>query len=48
MLKAIYGSSEDKPEALTPERRAEIEAAGMDPEFDRAGLQRLKSKLKTA
>lgn len=50
MLKAIYGEADKKPKTdpLTPERRAEIEAAGLDPEFDREGLQRLKAKIARA
>lgn len=42
-LKAIHGTGGNSP-AMTAEQRAEIEAKGMDPEFDRAGLHALKSK----
>jgi hypothetical protein len=46
MLKAIHGSADDKPEDRQhdPEQAARNEAAGLDPEFDRAGLQALKAK----
>ncbi|WP_457586094.1 hypothetical protein [Ensifer canadensis] len=47
-LKAIHGSSEeDKPteKAPDPEQAARNVAAGLDPEFDRAGLRALKAKI---
>lgn len=46
MLTAIHGSADDKPaEAqLDPEQAARNEAAGLDPEFDRAGLRALKAR----
>ncbi|WP_336813497.1 hypothetical protein [Bosea sp. MMO-172] len=46
MLKAIHGAADDKPEGRQhdPEQAARNEAAGLDPEFDRAGLQVLKAK----
>lgn len=46
-LKAIHGSSEDKPDnkQISPEQAARNEAAGLDPEFDRAGLLALKAKI---
>lgn len=47
-LKAIHGSGEgDKPaeKALDPEQAAHNVAAGLDPEFDRAGLRALKVKI---
>ena len=51
-LKAIYGSSEDKDKpsrkAHNSEQAARNEAAGLDPEFDRAGLQALKMKIASA
>lgn len=45
MLRAIHGG-EDTPEEHRhdPEQAARNEAAGLDPEFDRAGLQALKAK----
>lgn len=47
-LKAIYGEAEEVDEEARDAQRCENEALGLDPEFDRAGLQRLKalSKLK--
>jgi hypothetical protein len=47
-LKAIHGSGEDdKPtgKAPDPDQAARNEAAGLDPEFDRAALRALKAKL---
>lgn len=48
ILKAVFGT-DDKPEqtetSYSPEKLAEIEAAGFDPEFDRAGLAALKAKM---
>lgn len=50
ILKAVFGAI-DKPDAgralspYTPEKLAEIEATGFDPEFDRAGLHALKAKI---
>jgi hypothetical protein len=47
-LKAIHGSGEDdKPtdKALDPDQVARNVAAGLDPEFDRAGLRALKAKI---
>ncbi|MDR6898088.1 hypothetical protein J2Y51_005131 [Bosea sp. BE109] len=46
MLKAIHGAADDKPEDRQhdPEQAARNEAAGLDPEFDRAGLRALKAK----
>ncbi len=45
-LKAIHGSSDGKEEKQTdPEQAARNVAAGLDPEFDRAGLQALKAKI---
>lgn len=47
-LKAIHGSTdEDKPAktAPDPEQAKRNIAAGLDPEFDRAGLQALKAKI---
>lgn len=47
-LKAIHGSGEDdKPtdKAPDPEQAARNVAAGLDPEFDRAGLRALKAKI---
>jgi hypothetical protein len=48
MLRAIFGGADKKPssETLTTEQRAQIEAKGMDPEFNRAGLHALKSQSK--
>jgi len=48
ILKAVFGSGNDNGNsapAYTPETLAEIEAAGRDPEFDRAGLLALKAKV---
>jgi hypothetical protein len=42
MLKSIHGSETDKKQA-DPEQAERNIAAGLDPEFDRAGLQALKS-----
>lgn len=50
ILKAVFGTT-DKPDTghtpspYTPEKLAEIDAAGLDPEFDRAGLHALKAKI---
>jgi hypothetical protein len=47
-LKAIHGNGEnDKPteNASDPDQAARNEAAGLDAEFDRAGLRALKAKL---
>lgn len=45
-LKAIHGSGDDKSEKQTdPEQAARNAEAGLDPEFDRAGLQALKAKI---
>ena len=47
-LKAIHGSSEDdKPtdKAPDPDQAARNVTAGLDPEFDRAGLRALKAKI---
>lgn len=50
ILKAVFGTT-DKPDAgralspYTPEKLKEIEAAGFDPEFDRAGLHALRAKI---
>ena len=46
-LKAIHGSGEDKPadKQADPEQAAHNVAAGLDPEFDRAGLRALKANL---
>ncbi|WP_320202373.1 hypothetical protein [Agrobacterium rosae] len=45
-LKAIHGSSDTKEDKQTdPEQAARNVAAGLDPEFDRAGLRALKTKL---
>jgi hypothetical protein len=47
-LKAIHGSGEDdKPTAKAPdpEQAARNVAGGLDPDFDRAGLQALKMKI---
>lgn len=46
MLTAIHGPAGDKPAEAQPdpEQAARNEAAGLDPEFDRAGLQALKAK----
>ncbi|WP_296085393.1 hypothetical protein [uncultured Agrobacterium sp.] len=47
-LKAIHGSGEeDKPtdRAPDPKQAAHNVAAGLDPEFDRAGLRALKAKI---
>lgn len=42
-LKAIYGAAEDDTDSeLSYEQKAQNEALGLDPEFDRAGLQALK------
>jgi hypothetical protein len=44
-LKAIHGTGEDEASTgNTPEQRAANEAAGLDPDFDRAGLHALKGK----
>lgn len=47
MLKAIHGAPDDQDNdttTMTPEQRAENEAAGLDPEFDRQGLHALKAR----
>ncbi|WP_244547861.1 hypothetical protein [Ensifer sp. OV372] len=47
-LKAIHGSSEDDKQAEKqpdPEQAKRNADAGLDPEFDRAGLRALKSKI---
>lgn len=45
-LKAIHGSGEAKEDKHTdPEQAARNVEAGLDPEFDRAGLQALKAKI---
>lgn len=48
-LKAIHGSGDDRSQASRetsdPEQAAHNVAAGLDPEFDRAGLQALKAKI---
>lgn len=46
LMVSIYGSGDDKPgeHQPDPEPAARNEAAGLDPEFDRAGLQALKAK----
>lgn len=48
-LKAIHGSGEDDTQASTkatdPEQAARNAEAGLDPEFDRAGLRALKAKI---
>ena len=46
-LKAIHGSADEDDQTQGPseEQRAENIAAGLDPEFDRAGLRNLKAKL---
>lgn len=47
ILKAIFGSPEKAtPDASpSPEEIAKAEALGLDPEFDRAGLRKLKAKI---
>jgi hypothetical protein len=49
MLKAIHGGGEDAEQSGTPDQRQANIDAGLDPEFDRAGLAALKemSKQKT-
>jgi len=45
-LKAIYGSGDVKEDKHTdPEQAARNVEAGLDPEFDRAGLEALKAKI---
>lgn len=46
LMVSIYGSGDDKPgeRQPDPEQAARNETAGLDPEFDRAGLQALKAK----
>ncbi len=44
-LKAIHGAPEEEDNGPSEEQRAANEAAGLDPEFDRAGLQSLKAAL---
>lgn len=46
MLKAIHGSGDEEPTTTGPseEQRAANVAAGLDPEFDRAGLRALKGR----
>lgn len=45
MLKAIHGAGEDEtPTGPSAEQRAANIAAGLDPDFDRAGLRALKGK----
>ncbi|SOC92560.1 hypothetical protein SAMN05216358_2716 [Rhizobium sp. AN5] len=45
-LKAIHGSGDAKEDKQTdPEQAARNVEAGLDPEFDRAGLQALKAKI---
>lgn len=44
MLRLIHGEAEDDKPQPDPEQAARNEAAGLDPEFDRAGLQTLKAK----
>lgn len=46
MLKAVFGEAEEERSGISPEQAAENVAAGLDPDFDRAGLQALKSKAK--
>lgn len=51
ILKAVFGSQKDNDNsapAYTAETLAEIDAAGRDPEFDRAGLLALKAKVQGA
>ncbi len=44
-LKVIHGSADEEPEStLSPEQRQANIDAGLDPEFDRAGLHGLKGK----
>lgn len=43
-LKAIHGSGDNDEKEPNPEQVARNEAAGLDPEFDRAGLHALKGK----
>ena len=45
-LKAIHGAADD--EADNPDQRVENVAAGLDPQFDRAGLHRLRAIQGTA
>ncbi|MEH6521105.1 hypothetical protein [Sulfitobacter sp.] len=49
MLKAIHGGGDDAEQSGTPDQRQANIDAGLDPEFDRAGLAALKnmSKQKT-
>lgn len=46
MLKAIHGAGDEEPTTTGPseEQRAANVAAGLDPEFDRAGLRALKGR----
>ena len=44
-LKAIHGGADQETTTTTHEQRAANEAAGLDPELDRAGLHELKAEL---
>lgn len=41
-LTALHGAAEDDESTLSDDQRQANEAAGLDPEFDREGLQALK------
>jgi hypothetical protein len=43
-LKATSGAEDDTDTTNTPDQRAQNEALGLDPDFDRAGLQALQAK----
>lgn len=48
MLKAIHGSADDTDTQPDPDQAARNIAAGLDPEFNRAGLRALKGRGKAA
>jgi hypothetical protein len=45
MLKAIHGSADEPEKQADPDQAARNSEAGLDPEFDRAGLRALKAKF---
>lgn len=45
MLKVIHGSADEPEKQADPDQAARNREAGLDPEFDRAGLRALKAKF---